>query len=241
MIAYRVSPERARVATGEALPQRMFLILVALIVGLYIGFHNSRPSSMTALLIAIPIALGALGIGLYVGTKRLRTTWMSYELELGENVVVRRQAGLPDVEIHRSGVSAIKENPRNGIMIEADDPQACIFIPRALNHYEELRERLLEWKVFEDLPSRTRQSYMPLVAGLGVVLLVVAVYASDHALIVFPAGTLLVLAMVWSLIAIQRNPTIDKQTKRTSWLILSPILTVVLRLLALMQESYRVA
>src|SRR3989442_11882126 len=72
---------------------------------------------------SLPIAVGvgvilllSLGIGISRGVKRQREAWLSYELSLNEQSIVRNQSHVPEISIARADVTEIVEE-RNGTIV----------------------------------------------------------------------------------------------------------------------------
>jgi hypothetical protein len=80
----------------------------------YKEFGDSWRSGSIASFVPSPLAillvLGALAFGVKKGLKRNRQSWDSYELVIGEDFLIRRITGFPELEIQRHEVTVIKES-----------------------------------------------------------------------------------------------------------------------------------
>src|ERR1700681_2508750 len=148
---YRLAPEGFRAAHNKLLRQRISLfagLVVFLLAVQYKTFgHNWRQGSIASLLPAffvILIVLGALVRGVMNGVKRNQESWISYELAIGEDFLIRRIKDFPELEIQRHEVTSIKESAA-GLHVETNLKDRAIGIASTLVDYDDAKERLSRW------------------------------------------------------------------------------------------------
>jgi hypothetical protein len=105
---YRLAPEGFAAARNKLFRQKgvLFAGLVLFLFAVqYKEFGDSwRKGSIAALLPALVfvlIILGALVLGAMKGVKRNHESWISYELLIGEDFLIRRIKDFPELEIQR--------------------------------------------------------------------------------------------------------------------------------------------
>ena len=79
---------------------------------------NARAERMGSILpVVIPIILGAIGLGLYIGIKRQKEVLESYRLILEEDVIVRQMAHTPELRIMHTDVRTIVRAANGALVI----------------------------------------------------------------------------------------------------------------------------
>jgi hypothetical protein len=143
------------------------------------------------------VVLGAL-----VGIGRERQSWASYELLIDETHLVRKQYGMLDAEVKREDIVAIQEAASGELVVRTQNRAVFIWIPRVLNGYDEVRERLSSWREFEQVGSsepsgdpRPVPQWVP--AGLSILAIVVAI-VSDGMFVKAGAFCVFIVTALWN-------------------------------------------
>ncbi|MBP2655176.1 MAG: hypothetical protein H6Q73_2745 [Firmicutes bacterium] len=235
MKTYKFSPEGFRQAIIKTVPGIIIIIVLVLLGGGYISFRGQLSASTYGGV--IPILLVLVGIGLYKGIRkgieREREGWLTYQLVFDNDVITKKQAYLPDVEIRRDQVVSIQEKSSKGMVIKTKNKYKFIFIPASLEEYDEVKKCLSDWQEFESLPRQASQIFLLVLACLGTAMALVITLVSENRLIVLPMGVLFCICMVWCIIKIRHNPYVDVRIKRNCWLILFLMILVVAKLVSL--------
>src|SRR5882724_10366375 len=154
---YHLAPEGFGAARNRLLRQRVVLfagIAVFLVAVQYKEFGDSwreRPiSSLLPALFFILIIFAALVRGLMKGVKRNHESWISYELVIGQDFLIRRIKDFPELEIQQYEVTAIKESA-TGLHVETNLKDRAIGIASALVDYDDAKERLSRWMPVQEL------------------------------------------------------------------------------------------
>jgi hypothetical protein len=148
---YHTTPEGFAPARNRILRQRALLfagVVVFIVVLQYGAFADSlRSGSISSILPAVFVLiflLGTLALGVKIGNKRIRDSWRSYELIIGEDFLIRKMKDHQEIEIRRSEITAIKEAD-NGLRVQTKQKGREIGIPSALVGYEDAKSRLRQW------------------------------------------------------------------------------------------------
>ena len=69
----------------------------------------------------------AMGFGSRRGYRILQERWLSFQIVLGPGFIIRKQSGIPDIEIGREQVSQIQEKP-SGIFVRTAEKRKYIHV-----------------------------------------------------------------------------------------------------------------
>lgn len=205
------------------------LLLIAGAVGITISTINSRQkeNDVNVLPIIIPLSAAALGFGLYRGVNRQKALLESYTLTITNNLVTREQLNTPAISIYFNDIKEIAKHKNGSFTIKGKEAIDLIGIPAQIDDYSKLETALqqIQTIVVKDEVSFL-QKYQSL-SGLLTVGLMLCVYTVSNKLIVALTGSALVALMVWSLIKIQSSKNVDSKTKRSAWLVLLVLASVI--------------
>jgi hypothetical protein len=235
---YRLDPEGFIAARNKLLRQRIVLyagILLFILLVLYKSFgqhwRGASFGSVLPVLLSILIIFGALVAGVRKGIRQNLESWNSFELLIGRDFLVRRIEGLPELEIQKHEVTAIKETTA-GLRVETTQRDRAIGIASSLVDYADAKARLSRWLV----PVQERQRWMSparwsSLVGLLVVVLFACIFYSDTSWIIVAAGVPLFTGLCACIWLIRRNVQISAQTKRLSLVAVLPLLAVVAKVI----------
>ncbi len=214
----------------------MFLFFAAVIFysGLRGELYQQSPSAFALLAVtSLATMLVVGGLMAYFQIRSQRQLWFSYQLIISPQSVIKKQRRMPDIEIERDQITSLQELPSKGLLIKTEQRRQFIFVPASVEHYDEVKERLAQWRQVEPIPQRTaklRQTAFYLLTLAGAAAMITAMKSQD-AWIVFPLGLLLVPFFLWGLIEIQRSPQVDRRFKTWSWLMLLPVFSLVMKMI----------
>lgn len=200
-------------------------------VGIWVGTKGNISSS--SIIIAIPLLGSVLGFGLFSSLRQQQRLWASYRLVVGEHYIKRIQQGMPEITIAKNELSKITEAAGGGLMVQASAPDRQIVIPATIENYSELRSLLSGWHAIQNL-SQTRVkwlSFLPVAASLLTIAAYTTTMLATNPVLVVGVGTLLLVVLLASLVLIQRSIYMTRQVKRSSWFIILPMFTLVVRIL----------
>lgn len=226
MKTYHLAPEGFAAARNKLLRQKIVIfvgLLVFILVLQYETFgDNWREGSITALVIPslfILFVLGALAFGVRRGLKQNQESWNSYELVIGEDFLIRRIKGFPELEIQRHEMTAIKESAA-GLHVGTNLKDRAIGIAPALIGYEDAKERLSGWMVPVQV---SQQGWMAAGLRFGILPLLFlflfgCFYMTSNRWFILATGIPVFVGLLWSLWFIYKSVQVSATIKRASLL-----------------------
>jgi hypothetical protein len=126
---------------------RRFAVTVALVLLLVLaayaaGMREGR--GVDALVVPLAVLVVLVVWSYRRRMSRFRARWAAFEIVLGEDAIAREVPGSPGVRIPRDDVASIEELPL-GLAVR-DRAGRGLVVPRELDGYAEVRERLAEWR-----------------------------------------------------------------------------------------------
>lgn len=200
-------------------------MVLAIGVGYWIAVRagSSRPPFW---LVGLPLVM--IAFGLRLALRRTRQWFNTFEIELNGDQITRRQAQAPDLILGRAEVTSIVELRERGLTLLGPNRFQNMGIPVEIEGYRMLADQLRQWAPSGPRPSR-RWDVAPLGAGIAAItLLGIAFLAPTPAVGAF-ASALLVILLVWAFVEIRRNTNLDRETRRSSWIIAIPVAVLVVR------------
>jgi hypothetical protein len=171
---FRLSPdgfseERARMLRRRA-PLFFLLIIFVLAISFRDHWKNLPETSLSTLTPSMVVAVFlvvVLAYGVSRGLRQQREKWLSYELVVGPDFIIRKLEGLPDLQLTRNEVTNIQEQPF-GLRVETADKRRLVFVHRSLVGYEEVKQRLRDWNEisYAREESWTSKPWLATVAGI---------------------------------------------------------------------------
>jgi hypothetical protein len=96
----------------------------------------------------IPVVFTYVAFRIYITKQRYK--WLSYELIIDENRIMRKQEGNSTIEISRSEITNIRESIGYGIFVSTNNRRKMIFIPESAEQYDKIRVLLNLWSRIEE-------------------------------------------------------------------------------------------
>jgi hypothetical protein len=214
----------------------VFAVLGA--VGWYAGGWRALPAARLAPMMSLMIVAW---IGSIVFTlRRERHAWLSFELDVEADSIVRRVEGFPELRVERGEVVRIIETRGRGLAITAGKAAPLLWIDAALDGYEQVREILDQWR---PIAMKSRRDAGRVLAVLAIVAGVVAAlgvaYWTEELRWFLPTGVPAIAVGIWSMIYVSRDPNVDAFTRRSVWVGVLPVLALVWKLVMLVREQGR--
>jgi hypothetical protein len=220
MKIYVLSPQSIERAKRKAMIRGVVLGVFALALGL-VAPAAAGLLSWEPLVIAIPIILVSFIFGMRRGWKILEENLTSYQLLVGPDSVVKRQAKFPDVELHREQITNVEKKSETGLIIRTADKQLFINVPEGLEEVDELKETLSKWLPPDSITSsKNREPLLIVVALLSFGLAFATMWLSKNLSLVIAAGIFLIVYTVWASVLLLRRRDIDARVKIRTWTIL---------------------
>jgi tetratricopeptide (TPR) repeat protein len=210
-----------------------------LVIGIaaVVYFENSQDSgSPTLRLPALLSTFVIAGISLYITLRRQKKLWRTFRVTVDEDSVSRTQEAHTPVTIRATEIERIKESPGRGLTVLAQKRGTPLLIPDTLSDYDECRSLLSRWAPIETVRGPLNRALLLVIAFAIVGIFVVFDRTKDPSLVV-PFGVAVAALLIFSHVKLQRNPDIDRRTKRWSWIGLLLVLQVVVRVVAALKPA----
>ncbi len=235
MKTFKLDPLGFKKARQKSLLRTIPIMLLATFAGIYISSidqtnQTSSTSTVNVLPFVIPIIILAAGFGLFLGLKRQKKQWDSYELTIDGDNIIRIQQNVPTVSIKKENLKEIIETPIGDILIKTGLRANFINIPSSVHGREELLKILADFGQILSQPAGNINK-LNIIMPIGVIVLMIVFYSSKEIMILIPTGIILFAGLLWSFIEIRKSKHIDKNTKRASYFVFLVLLPIIAKLL----------
>lgn len=228
MQQFKIREDGFKEIRKQALTRSVPISLLAVSAGIFISQRNTPQSEdVNVLPFIIPIALCSVGYGVFVGIKRQKTLFDSYTLTITDTEIKREQFNTPAISIPLGEIKEIVKNKNNSFTIKGTSPQDIIGIPAQIERHEDL-EIILQ--SIDPIVVKQQVTFLERYqgfAGLLTIGLMLCVYVAQNKVVVALSGTALTIFLGWSLYAVQRNKSVDNKTRKSMWLVLLPMISVI--------------
>jgi hypothetical protein len=148
--------------------------------------------------------------------RRLIRCWETYDLEIGQDYLLRRQADIPDLRLQFDDVQAVEHVRGRYLRVIGKGKGRVIAIPEGIDEFDNVLKTISSF-----CPVRVRkieqwQKYRAVMAA-GLLLFVIMLWETLP-LVVIPLSLAMGSIIVWVFFWIRRNPTIPESTKRIAWI-----------------------
>jgi hypothetical protein len=140
-----------------------------------------------------------------------------------DDKIIRLSGGRPPIEFHLPKITFIGES-RTGLLVQASEPSKGFFIPRTVDDFEQLKQRLSEHcKV---TPVENTTSFVHVLPLLLLIALYAFLFTTRTGVFVLVAGIVALLFQGWSIFSMRkiwartRSPKLLVSVFIFSWLIL---------------------
>ncbi len=219
MNTYGVKPEgfsvvRKRVLLGGG------VVLVLALLGAAFAIpsrdHTILPFGITAVIFFI-IAGSVFSRNL----RRLRETWSTYTLAIGEDFILKQQSHYPDIRINREEITTIQKAYTGELAVKTRNWRRFILIPRSLNGIEEVERLLSQWKpIVQYSKQKAMFAYSAGVLVLFGVLLAFRYFLSGETPSLSSLSLFVIIIMLLNIFGVRemrRFPNIDDRSKPKRW------------------------
>jgi hypothetical protein len=222
-----------RVRSRYVVPQLLLFVGAML----FLFFLGTRHNPGLHFVIPFAIALGLFFTYIaFVSPRRTRRniekTWQTYLLEIGPDYLLRTQADTPDLRLAFSQIHSIERLPGRFLRVIGASRQQVIGIPEDIEGFPEILATLSALHPISETSSdRSVKSFL-------ITLLVLAAFlgmaASPSPQVAIPLAVLVIGAVLWFILYIQRSPNVSHRAKRQSWFYLILVGICVLKILMML-------
>jgi hypothetical protein len=161
--------------------------------------------------------------------RRLIRCWETYDLEIGQDYLLRQQADLPDLRVKFDEVQGIEHVPGRYLRVIGTPKNRVLGIPEGIEEFDEVLRTLSSVHAIRVRSIQQWQKYRAFMAtGL---ILYVTMLSSTSPVVVIPLSLAMAAMIVWVFFWYRRNPNLSRTAKRLSWLYLPFLLVCALKLL----------
>lgn len=148
--------------------------------------------------------------------RRLNRCWETYDLEIGPDYLLRRQADIPDLRLQFAEVRSVEHVRGRYLRVIGKSKGHAIAIPEGLEQFDEVAKAISS---ICPVRERTIEQWQKNRAFMAVALLlfVIMLWATSRAVVV-PLSLATGSMIAWVFFWIRRNPDIPEKTKRTAWI-----------------------
>jgi len=229
MQTYKLRKEKFSELRNRMLVRTIPLGIIALTIGLGMFYFDADNSDnkVSVLLFMVPFCVGAFGFGISKSLIRQKTLFESYTLSISQSKLIREQYNTPIITIPFTDISAIIKNTDNSFIIKGSTAVAVICVPAQISESASLERVLSEIypmtvKTKELLVQKLQLPITLLTLGLMAI-----VYVATNKILVGISGTIVSGFMIWSFFQIQRNQSVDRQTKRSSYAVVMVTISLI--------------
>ncbi len=235
MEQFKIAEGGFKIIRNQYLRTMIPICIVASIIAISAAEYNYRDElqDVNILPIVIPFFLLIFTLSIVLALKRLKTSFASYKITIGNDEISKNQNNMPEIIIPKSGIKGIYKEKDQGFRIVGQKRNDTIIIPSSIERYIEVEDKLNALSPIVGRSAKTflekNQMYLAYVvmALLGVLLI------SNDPLIIVSTGIVVFSLSIWSLIEqIIQNKNAENRTKIIAPLgmILATILLIFMKL-----------
>jgi hypothetical protein len=237
---YRLRPELFEAEKARLMRGLYAAFLMVLVAALLLSLRAVvfRPGGQLAIAlgfvtisVVFTVSLGFWSI--FRSLRLRRELWHSFELTLTGEGITRRASDHNDFTVPRSEITGFDETAGRGFFIKTADRHHNIYVPAALDGYDEIKSKLAEWCPFP--PARASEPIWRSPFFVGASCLAawsILWYSHDREYVVLAAFVLLVF-LFSTFIGVLRSPRVSRTAKRTSWVYLAVAAMALARIYAM--------
>ncbi|MGC4039978.1 MAG: hypothetical protein QM710_04075 [Flavobacterium sp.] len=229
MQEFKISEDRYKEITKATLIKAVPIMVLAMSAGITISYVNTKDqqNEINIFPYMIPFMILLMAFTMYRAVKRQMELLKSYRLIIENNTITREQYNTPTITIPIEKLNGIVKNPNGSFTIKGSSSFDVIVVPQQIVGYDELEKSLAEMKTISAIDTLSvLEKFRGLIvtATLG---MMVAVYISHNKIVIGLCGTILLIALSYSFLQLQKNKNVDAKTKVGLLFILIVIASVI--------------
>jgi hypothetical protein len=167
--------------------------------------------------------------------RRLSKCWETYDLEIGHDYLLRRQADIPDLRLQFDEVQAVEHVQGRYLRVIGKTKSCAISIPESIDHFDQVLETVASLRPIRTRTIEQRQKYRAFMAA-GLVLFMIMLWATSP-FVVIPLSLAMGSVIVWVVSWIRRNPNIPISHKRIARIYWLFFVVCILKLFVAVSEA----
>jgi uncharacterized membrane protein YfcA len=116
--------------------------IIASCAGVFMTTYHRGNASSDTMYVVVPLILICIGAVLWIGIRKQRKLWATYELVINEDTIIRKQNNIPTITISKNEIQYIVESNNGIIAIKPMNTNQMIIVPAGITNREELIETL---------------------------------------------------------------------------------------------------
>lgn len=148
--------------------------------------------------------------------RRLIKCWETYDLEIGRDYLLRRQADMPDLRLQFDEVQAVEHVQGRYLRVIGKTKGRVIAIPQGIEQFDRVLETISSLRPVRVRTIEQWQKYRAFMAA-GLLLYMIMLW-STAPVVVIPLSLAMGSVTVWVFFWIRRNPNIPINQKRIAWI-----------------------
>ena len=116
--------------------------IIATCAGVFVTTYDQGNTLSDTIFIVVPMILICIVAGLWIGIRKQRKLWATYELVINDETIVRKQNNRPTITISKNEIQYIVESVKGIIAIKSLNNNQLIVVPAGIENREELIKTL---------------------------------------------------------------------------------------------------
>jgi hypothetical protein len=158
MGSFKLDKAGFKVQEKSILIRSIAIGIIAACAGVFVTTCYQANASSDTMYIVVPMILICIGAGLWIGIRRQRKLWATYELVINEDTIIRTQYNMPTITISKNEIQYIVESDKGIIAIKPVNINQMIIVPAGIANREELIETLAGFGEIQH-PEQRRKKY----------------------------------------------------------------------------------
>lgn len=142
MGSFKLDKAGFKVQEKSILVRSVAIGIIATCGGVFVTTLHQGNASSDTMYILVPMILICIGAGLWIGIRRQRKLWATYELVINEDTIIRKQNNVPTITISKDEIQYIVETVKGIIAIKTVNTNQIIIVPAGIENREELIKAL---------------------------------------------------------------------------------------------------
>jgi hypothetical protein len=166
--------------------------------------------------------------------RRLTKYWATYDLEIGPDYFLRRQADLPDLRLGFEEVRSVEHVPGRYLRVIGKRTGQVISIPEGIEQFENVLSSVSSVRPIELKRLQQWLKYRLFMAA-ALILFITMLWSTSPA-VVIPLSIMMSAVIVWTFFWIRRNPNLQRRTKIIAWYYLLFLLMCGMKFLIALED-----
>jgi len=236
LLAAALPNEEKRIRSSY-IPTLVLVVVLSTVVFVALGINKGATSRSM-----VPYCLLMVAYTAYLAVwyprrmrRRLFKCWETYDLEIGHDYLLRRQADIPELRLQFDEVQAVEHVQGRYLRVIGKTKGRVIAIPEGIDHFDQVLETVSSLRPVRVRTIEQWQKYRAFMAA-GLLLFIILLWSTSP-VVVIPLSLAMGSVIVWVFFWIRRNPNIPLSSKRIAWIYWLFFAMCVLKLFVAVFES----